>query len=204
MPRTIRSVLQQLRFGRRCCGNDDRNSAKLAIAAKRFDAPSLTFVRDHVNTIAPGSTVLICEKKGDGILLGCPLLSGVPNSSKPTDWRAVINFLLRHNVSVLLAEFAGTGLHFINVCREANVSLYVHVHGFDVSVYVSDPDGRSNYRRLFECASGIIAPSHFLAGKLAAIGCPEGKLHVSPNGVDPELFRPVQGVPFRLLSVGRL
>ena len=95
------------------------------------------------------------------------------------------------------------GLRFIDVCRETKVKLYVHVHGFDVSRYVNNPVWQSDYRRLFEFASGIIAPSRFLADKLANIGCPEERLHVNPNGVDPQYFRPAPGVPFRLLSVGR-
>lgn len=183
--------------------NCDRDSLTLAIAAKTFDAPTQTFIRDHVHNIAPGSTVLICKKKGDVRALGCPYLSGVAEGSTRINWRPVREFLHRHRVTVLLAEFADTGFQFIDVCNKANVKLYVHVHGFDVSKYLREPDRRSAYRRLFKHASGIVAPSRFLANMLAGAGCPHEKLHISPNGVDPRRFQPADGVPLRLLAVGR-
>jgi colanic acid/amylovoran biosynthesis glycosyltransferase len=174
----------------------------LAIATRRFDAPSATFIRDHVRTLAPRATVLICQK-GDAHSLSCPVLSGVPSNS-PTDCHRVVTFLRREKVDVMLAEYATSAVHFIHACKQANVRLYVHVHGFDVSVYLPQPLWVNRYRELFTHASGIIAPSRFLADKLAAIGCPTEKLHVSPNGVDPERFQPgAPGDPFRLLAVGR-
>jgi colanic acid/amylovoran biosynthesis glycosyltransferase len=60
------------------------------------------------------------------------------------------------------------------------------------------------YQELFEHAAGIIAPSRFLANKLAEIGCPPEKLHVSPVGVDPKRFKPGPGDPLRIIAVGRL
>ncbi len=35
----------------------------LAIAAPSFNQPSETFIRDHVRTIAPSETVLICHER---------------------------------------------------------------------------------------------------------------------------------------------
>jgi glycosyltransferase involved in cell wall biosynthesis len=128
----------------------------------------------------------------------------VPKDPKaPSTHRRIAEFLRDHGVIVMLAEYAGSGVRLARACRKANVRLFVHVHGFDASAYLQRPDWVRRYQKLFRHAS-IIAPSRFLAQKLAAIGCPPEKLHVSPIGVDPDLFTPGVGDPNRLLAVGRL
>jgi len=92
----------------------------------------------------------------------------------------------------------------MSVCREANIPLFVHFHGYDASILLRYRHQRRHYHSLFGEASGIIVPSRFLADKLADIGCPVEKLYVSPGGVDPGRFTPTRRLPERLLAVGRL
>jgi hypothetical protein len=79
----------------------------------------------------------------------------------------------------MLAEFAGSAWRFLRICQKSNVKLYVHVHGYDVSVNLQRPEWAERYNSLFKRASGIIAPSRFLADSLAQAGCSRKKLHVS-------------------------
>ena len=136
--------------------------------------------------------------------LGCPFLAFSFRAPGRPRLHRVLRFLRRHRVDVMLAEFAGSGWRVCRICQKGKIKLYVHVHGYDVSVYRGKPEWRRRYQELFKHAAGFIAPSRFLADELASLGCPREKLHVSPNGVDPRQFTPVAGEPLRLLAVGRL
>jgi colanic acid/amylovoran biosynthesis glycosyltransferase len=103
-----------------------------------------------------------------------------------------------------LAEYGPVGVQFASVCRAAKVPLFVHFHGYDGSLLLRDSVVVRNYGRLFRLASGIIAPSRFLAKNLLAIGCPPDKLHVIPYGIDPTRLTITRRDPQRILAVGRL
>jgi colanic acid/amylovoran biosynthesis glycosyltransferase len=202
----------------------------LAVAAPYFNTPSETFIRDHARMIAPGMTALICLT--EDVIPGWdgPVLSGLlPNWRAPgpilrraTDVvhrlrtrfigrrllrrkrREAVDFLREHRVEAVLAEYGPTGCDLADACAEAGVPLFVHFHGHDASELLKTARWRRNYARLYEKATGIIAPSRFLAGKLIGAGCPERLLHVVYNGIDASRFAATQRQPFRILAVGRL
>ena len=120
------------------------------------------------------------------------------------DRSRVREFLNAHHTEAVLAEFGPMGCLLGRACNEAKVPLYVHFHGYDASELLRDARQVRHYRALFNRASSIIAPSRFLSDKLAKIGCPENKLHVSPCGVDVRRFQPSQYVGQRISAVGRL
>lgn len=207
----------------------NRPVKELAIAAPSFDRPSETFIRDHVRMIAPGKTVLICTDDREAGQLHCPVLGAVPSEQpgrdlvtrvvrrsgnlwrthvnaelRPTDRRRVTAYLAAHGVKVLLAEFANYGVLFPRACHDAGARLFVHAHGYEVSMLLREPAWVRRYRALFRRADGVITASQFLANKLIEIGCPSEKLSVSALGVDCERFRPTARLPFRVLAVGRL
>lgn len=200
----------------------------LAIAARSFNKPSETFIRDHARIIAPGKTVLICndvEKIAD---LDHLILTSIPYRTLPDDlqsrfvnaarhrWRAhvrmtlsatdenrTVAFLREHQVRALLVEYLNTAVMFTGAARKAGVPLYAHAHGYDASVLIQKKHWVRRYRKLFRHAAGILAPSQFLADKLAEVGCPEVILHVNPCGIDPARFPPTKRLPLHLLAVGR-
>jgi glycosyltransferase involved in cell wall biosynthesis len=201
----------------------------LAIAAPSFNAPSETFIRNHVRTLAPGATILLCQDDRDAEKFGYPVLSPIQVWHPPqtmaqrivngvryrwgryvhaglgaTDRRRVLSFLAAHRPRAMLAEYGTMGCLLAGVCREAGVPLYVHFHGYDGSLLLRDPRQVRHYRRLFRCTAGIVAPSRFLANKLADAGCPQSKLHISSYGVDPFRFSPTRRFPQHVLAVGRL
>ena len=69
-------------------------------------------------------------------------------------------------------------------------------------------------RRMLGWVDTFVPVSHYTAGLLEDRGVPAERLHVVPNGTDPERFRPVDATPLRrhldlgdrplLLTVGRL
>ncbi|WP_370879984.1 glycosyltransferase [Labrys monachus] len=200
-----------------------------AIAAPSFNAPSETFIRDHVRLIAPGRTVLICREGGEE-LFDCPVLSGISSWSPPRtlfdrvtnaarqrwsryidrslffdDHCRVVDFLRSNRVEVLLAEFLNTGVQYIRACREADVRLFVHAHGYDVNILAEDWSWRRAYRRLFRTNATIIAGSQFLRRKIIDLGAAPSQVIYSPLGVNlcREMQPPCPAEPL-ILCVSRL
>jgi colanic acid/amylovoran biosynthesis glycosyltransferase len=184
----------------------------LCIANRRFDQVSETFIRDHVRSIAPGSTILVCQDGNGTERFGCPVLAKVEfrhwwkryvDLSKETRYR-LRAFLETNHANAMLAEYGPNGCLLARACDEARVPLYVHFHGNDASRLIRNARQVRHYSAMFRSASGIIAPSRFLADRLKEIGCPSAKLYVSPYGVDPQRFKPSRRIPERAVAVGRL
>jgi glycosyltransferase involved in cell wall biosynthesis len=198
----------------------------LAIVAPSFNQVSETFVADHVRELAPGATVLVCQDGADADRFGLPLLAGLdselasgrrsrlaarlrrrggrgPALARP-DRERLAAFLRAQGVGVVLAEFGNTGATVAEVCAELGLPLFVCFRGHDATLHKRHASLERRYRRLFGQAAGIVAESRFLAGELAAIGCPEALVTVIPSGVDPGRFPPGRPEPGRILAVGRL
>jgi glycosyltransferase involved in cell wall biosynthesis len=107
-------------------------------------------------------------------------------------------------VTAVLAEFGPNGALLRGACKRADVPLYVHFHGFDATKLAREASWRRHYRRLFRDAAGIIVPSRFLAERVHDLGCPDQKLHVSPNGIELANFSPTIREPGRILATSRL
>jgi glycosyltransferase involved in cell wall biosynthesis len=120
------------------------------------------------------------------------------------DRKRIRAWLKDYRAKAILAEYGVMGCAIARASMEAGVPLYVHFHGYDASILIREWRWVRRYRQMFNVAKGILAPSQFLAGKLAAIGCPESKLHIIPYGVDPARFRPTTREPQMFLAVGRL
>ncbi|CAH2396615.1 glycosyltransferase [Mesorhizobium ventifaucium] len=200
----------------------------IAVVSQFFNIPSETFIRDHIRYLAPGNTVLICQKSDGSDQFSCPVLSGIPGPSRfswlpspianraylfwlayvregicRSDEDRVVEFFKAHNVDAVLVEYLTKGALFARACRRAGVRLYAHAHGADSTVMPRKHLWRRRYRRLFASADGIITPSRFIADRLVEIGCASEKLHVSPCGILPERFTPSNRESARLLVVGR-
>ena len=207
------------------------NRPLFAIAASSFSQPSETFIRNHARTIAPERTLIIsqdnalvegnCIEALTGVDFGAwrEAPKGVPRAvwNLSRYWRRyacpalpaldrvrVVQFLKHHRPAALMAEYGPTGVMLAEAAQEAQTPLYVHFHGFDVSTIPRLPLWRNRYRRLFDQAAGFIGPSNFIANMIAALGCPQEKIHVCACGIDPNRFSVGNGLPGRFVAVGRL
>ncbi len=203
-----------------------------AVAAFELHKPSETFVRDHIRLVAPGNTVLLVRTP-EPDTLGLPALTGFGERPVPAnrivarvtrsvraqrarffgpavrlpraERRRVADFLRAHGVTKILAEYLTIAVPLIEPAADAGVRLYAHAHGFDATLIPQESaHWRAHYLRLFEAAAGVFTPSRFIAGRLEALGCPAGKLAVSPCGIDPGRFSRTTAEPLRALAVGRL
>ena len=205
------------------------NDMTLAIVAPNFNQVSETFVIDHVRTLAPDNTVLVCDSGVGAESFGYPVLSHVKPELSGTgalDVRAkkiltvlrnrlgpalaldnrmrVMAFFREHEVSVVLGEFGHSGAMMAEVCRDLGIPLYAFFRGNDASSMMRHAPVRRQYRRMFSMASGIFCVSRYIADRIVAIGCPRELIHIMTDGVLLDRFVPGTPEPGRLLAVGRL
>lgn len=97
--------------------------------------------------------------------------------------QALSESLLADKCSVLVAQFAPNGMRAQRVCSKLDIPLVVHCHGYDVTSLLRFPDYVQRLRLLFDQAQAFVAVSTRMRDSLAAMGCPEEKIHVIPCGV---------------------
>lgn len=211
---------------RRITGQHPRSKDMMfALAANGFNKPSETFIRAHARGIAPGNTLLIAERRETRRPIDAPLIlfskrmpiySGQSQSTlqilagilSPTRlWKSrnqyLADLLRRTGVKTMMVEYGSCAVHLVDAANMANCRFFVHFHGVDASQALRDPATVKRYQDMFAIADGIIAPSRFIANNLEGIGCPAGKLHVVPCGVDITQITAGQHSGQNLLSVGR-
>jgi colanic acid/amylovoran biosynthesis glycosyltransferase len=109
---------------------------------------------------------------------------------------------------VLHAHFGPIGNSFRFARELWQAPLLVSFHGYDFCT-LPRLQGAGMYRRLFETADLVTVNSRFTRDRVAALGCPAGKLRQLPVGLDFEKFqfrersRPERN-PIRLITVARL
>ena len=200
----------------------------LLIAAPSFSQPSETFIRAHAKTIQPKRTVLVCQDGRGTEVLQLPVLANIdpyPAALTPFErlwmsarfrWRAQVDravkgvneqrireFMQQHEVTHCLAEFGPTGCALRRAARNAGVRMFVHFHGYDATSLPRQAAWRRHYTRLFKDVDGIIAPSRFILERLAHLGCPREKLHVSACGINPQHFPESRREKGQILAIGR-
>jgi glycosyltransferase involved in cell wall biosynthesis len=205
------------------------NSSKIAIAFQAPLTPSETFIRRHIEALAPGKTAaLLCGGSAEPFahvpsvhlsngrehepyiarkVLGLQSLMRTGSTltvDKISEERA-LSFLRKCGTQAILAEYGPIGCAVRRIALRAQIKLFVHFHGYDASSALRRRHNRREYIALFASAAGIIAPSNFIASRLQEAGCPASKLHVVPCGVDVEQFTPRSSgqQTKRFLAVGR-
>jgi glycosyltransferase involved in cell wall biosynthesis len=180
----------------------------LAICVPVLGLPSESFVRRHVEGLAPGRTVVIARRRApDG--------PGRWDADVPTLWlddladswggeaerEAVRAFLDEHAVSAVLAEYLDIWLPFLGTLAEHGRTVVAHGLGYDVSARLREPYWREEYGAL-RGLDAVIVPSTSARDRLAAADVPA---EVVPCGVDVPAWtdRGTSG-PVRVLAVGRL
>jgi len=123
----------------------------------------------------------------------------------PMKKSALRKFFKRNNINIVLAEYGLTGAGVLSVCKELDLPLVVHFHGYDA--YQTDVLDRYKdaYKRVFSYASAIIAVSSHMVDQLAYLGAPAEKVVYNPYGVEISKWTQASVLrsPLRVLSVGR-
>lgn len=119
--------------------------------------------------------------------------------------QAIRRFLKQNRIDAVLAEFAPSATVIMDACREMNVPLIAHFHGFDAYRQRTLEAYAARYNELFKIAAAIVAVSRDMEAQLKKIGAPAEKIHYNSCGVEPSFFSgadPIHNPP-TFIAVGR-
>jgi colanic acid/amylovoran biosynthesis glycosyltransferase len=180
---------------------------------------SETFVRTHLERL-PGNPLLVIGipgrwKAGADFVPPRALVplagrwmarrSGASDIARQ-DRRAMSSFLRDAGIGAVLAEYGPSAVSIMDACRDADVPLIAHFHGYDVYTrYVLDTFGR-RYGELFSTAAAVVGVSRHMCERLIALGANPARLHYNSCGADlpcgPAAMPQEQ--PPRFAMIGRL
>ncbi len=192
------------------------NETQLCIVQPNVCSPSETFIRAHAESLPARVTVIHggAPTVGDRPLLSQAFIARGWRKA----WRIVrgqgwdaeltacyLKAFRRYRPSAVLAEYGETGVDALDACRQLNIPLIVHFHGYDASRKDCLERMAVPYRRLFAEAAAIIAVSRAMRARLVDLGAPPSKTYWNPYGVDCSAFggaEPSNAGPV-FLAVGR-
>jgi len=193
-------------------------SLRTSIVKKGVLSVTETFIWQHAERL-PGATDLIHgqppRRAGERVgglaglrhavgLVGVRLGAGASDRDLGTGtYKALFK---KFGANVVLAEYGPTGVAVMEACRELDLPLVVHFHGFDASArHVLDRHA-AGYRSLFEQASAFVVVSAPMLDTIVGMGAPRERVHHIRCGVDSAaipLAHPSSADPV-ILAVGRL
>lgn len=137
------------------------------------------FVRNEGPLISQNIVLRIARKIEQWIL---------PEGVLTSHERAIVRYLKKEKVEVVLAEFGLTGVRVYQLCRAANIPLIVHFHGFDAHMYRTVKQYGAAYKKMFEYASYIVGVSKYMCDALEQLGAPLHKIVYNPYGPNSVFF----------------
>ncbi len=195
----------------------------LCIATSTTGALSETFIRRHCNELLPGKTCVIASRSTppenhcwdpDGPALYTEpyenkIVRGAKRVLRNTltpgaERKRIVEFLQKHQVEVMLAEWLDLGWKYIEICQELGIRMYGRALGYDTASRLRESNWVARYQD-YNKTDGIITVHTLGKTRLEEIGvkCP---IWVVPCGGEVRSVLPehVQGEVVRLLAVGRL
>lgn len=193
------------------------------VATSTTGALSETFIRRHCNELLPGKTVVIAGRStppdnhswdptGPALYLEpdeSKLVRGVKRVLRrafapQAERKAITQFLRKHRVEVMLAEWLDLAWPYIPICQELGIRLFARGLGYDTATRLLEPEWVQKYQD-FNSTGGIITVHTLGKTRLEKIGltCP---IWVVPCGgeVRTELPQRTESGPPKLIAVGRL
>ncbi len=197
--------------------------ARLAVFTAQLGTVSETFIRRHVEDIAPGETVAIARQSthamGGRWDAPCPVLFLDEAAARwparaarragcaagPQRARAVARFLRQHRVEVALGEYLDQFAEFAPLLDRLNIPYVAQGHGIDVSAALRREGAAEAYRR-YDSARAVLVRCEPHRRRLVDLGLPGDIVHVNPGGVDVPGSVPgrLAGAARRLLAIGRM
>ncbi|MCX7966569.1 MAG: glycosyltransferase, partial [Syntrophorhabdaceae bacterium] len=182
----------------------------LAIVCPQVGAVSETFIRRHIENIAPKKTVILTGSVidntwFDGPIKIIPIQLGFYKFDPKTE-QEVIEFLKVHRVTHILCEFGCIGGAVVDLnARILKLPVFVHFHGQDASEFLRRPEIVSYYKWMGDVVDGVITVSEPMTQRLCEIGIPSYKVKKIHYGVDvPEKIASPEKEPCCFIAVTRL
>jgi colanic acid/amylovoran biosynthesis glycosyltransferase len=182
-------------------------SKTIAIFTERLGKQSETFVRQNIERLNGGETVVVCrylvDAPFDWIAESRVLVLGrYPRWT----WGAHIAwFCWRHRVGFAVVEFLNWACALQPFFRFLGLRYVALGHGFDVSRYLQSKEGYAERLNRLSSAVALLVPSEFLKSVLLqATRLPAGQVAALPCGVDLSRFAfSPSALRGRLVFVGR-
>lgn len=196
------------------------NNRVIAIASPSNDAYSETFIRAHKNYL-PGNVLfyygdlLPNRLEGEkGMLIE---KMGLPRRFAHWAKRRVVGLDYSHTLShalltsfrensvdVVLAEYGPTAVSVMNACKQGQIPLVVHFHGYDASLKSVLTQYSDDYRTLFKFAEKIIVVSKKMQSTLTEMGADAKKIVRTACAPDDSFFKITPNYASKnFLSIGR-
>ena len=192
---------------------------RLAIFMMQLRSTSETFIRRHVDGLAPGRTVAVARMRGLPEEPPCPAFiverwqlrvpvrlaarAGVDRRSMLA--AAVKRFLRRHRVAVVLGEYMDQFVDFVPMLDAMSLPYVVQAHGVDVSSSLRTSGMAARYQA-YRSARAILTRCDFHRRRLMQLGLPGDIIHLNPGGVDIPSALPQRAPDAvkRFLALGRM
>lgn len=196
----------------------------LAVYTPSIGTPSETFIRRHIEELAPGKTVVICDTILEPPIGNWSVDIPIYCTTTRINWSTrlirrnlcngrlipfidpLLLFLKKHAVRTILAEYMDQSLYLFRLLSGSGIDFYVHAHGQDMSRRLQQQEFRHGYLEYAKSA-GIISCSQYGKRKLADLGLPENKIHVVNYGVvalKEYPNKPPEADIVRCVAVGRM
>ncbi len=199
----------------------------LAVLAPSVGVPSETFIRRHMQDLAPGRTAVVtgtvvpAAQATWGVRPPLLALDSVPaglavrasralgrkfGRSLQEPWLPSLRgFLEHHQVEVLLGEYLSYSLAFLPLARSLGCRFWAHAHGWDVSAALRSEHWRTGYLAYRE-ATGVVTMSEFSRKRLIDLGLSPERIHTVHYGVEVPDEPPEreERAAVRCVAVGRM
>lgn len=96
---------------------------------------------------------------------------------------AFVHSLKENKIQLVFAQYGNTAYRIVTICKQLNIPLITHFHGYDASVQAVI-ESCNNYKEVFAYSSYVIAVSRSMHNRLMALGCPKEKIIYNTYGPD--------------------
>ena len=104
----------------------------------------------------------------------------------------VIKLMERRPADLMHIYFGHTGVHLLPFIKEWDKPCVVSFHGMDIQPRPDQPGYDDAMRELLQTAPLLLARSHSLMDRLAAMGAPRDRLRLNRTGIPLEAFPAIQ------------
>jgi glycosyltransferase involved in cell wall biosynthesis/sulfatase maturation enzyme AslB (radical SAM superfamily)/predicted SAM-dependent methyltransferase len=188
-----------------------KDNYNLAIFTPNFGTLSETFIKKHLQYIAPGKTVAVIGNIYSPGWVDVPVLQ-IPYSEGPAKYSPEVEakvetFLKKHEITHILVEYGCYGTEIIEFnFRKLKLPIFVHFHGGDAAAMLRKKEMVEYYKWMGQHVTGVITVAKPMTERLIRIGIPAEKIVINHYGIDvPEKVEshPEQS-PCRFVFVGRM
>jgi len=108
-----------------------------------------------------------------------------------SDEKRLAGYARHHQIGILHAHFAPVGWHYRKVAQALGIPFVISFYGYDYEMVPhARPAFKKRYQWLFQFANAFVCEGPHGAAVLEQMGCPAGKIHIVPLGVE------VDKIPF--------